>query len=168
MQGRHIGVMLLACVGSGCASPCMGPEIIDGLTYRMLANMTNYSESGVANSPVAYSPVNGITDWIIDWGTDEESGVSVSLDGQVYNAVGIWDSIDCGHFTLAFSGLYVSEIGSTHLFDVDGAFVAFDDQLEGIWRWDETWTVNEGTDEEQSGELSSFGSVRGSVLMQTE
>lgn len=140
----------------GCGVECGAPNQANG-TYAMFANPITQQATNEAGFPSYMTPANGWSEWEIRWNTLDTDQVDVKIDGQSYAARGAWDDIECGSFHLESQGLYQSVNDSTHDFEVDGQFVLFGNQVEGVWDWSEAWTARNG----EQGTFSAHGQVRG-------
>lgn len=140
----------------GCGVECGPPSQANG-TYAMFANPITQQATNEQEFPSYMTPANGWSEWTVRWNTLDTDQVTVEIDGQPYSAQGAWDDIECGSFHLGFQGIYESVNDSTHDFEVDGQFVLFGNQVEGVWDWSESWTSR---DDEQ-GTFTAYGQVRG-------
>ncbi|MBN2800118.1 MAG: hypothetical protein JXX28_13315 [Deltaproteobacteria bacterium] len=142
---------------AGCSADCGQPDQVNG-TYAVFANVISAPEvSNEEAFPSYMSPVNGWTEWEIQWNLVDQTQVVVLLDGQAYQAQGSWDSLECGRFDLKFQGDYTSVNDTEHAFVADGSFVVFGAHLDGVWAWSEIWTGRNA----QSGTFAALGQVAG-------
>jgi len=148
---------------SGCGLDCGNPSLSNG-HYAIFANVLEYEGTNLENFPSARTPANGWSEWSIEWSPEQVGVVTVGIDGQEYEAQGAWHEVECGRFTLAFSGVFLSAVDSTHEFQANGDFVTYANQLEGRWDWTEQW----GTAGGASGEFLADGQVSGSLISEVE
>ena len=120
----------------------------------MFGHVIDFSVGSTGPAP-GVSPVNGVTDWSIQWGAEVESPVTVTIDGQSFEGNGVWGTEECGTFVMQFSGTYVGSNDASHTFSAGGNFWYFDDQLEGALAWTETWA--------QVHEVGTMGAMDASV-----
>ena len=155
----RICLILGAAPLGGCGLDCGEPTDVEG-KYSVFANVVAYEATNYEAFPSYMSPANGWAEWDITWNQVDSGPVIVSIDGQPFAGTGSWDAVECGHFALEFAGVYASEHESTHDFTAVGDFVVFGNQLEGEWRWDESWQGRGG----EIGVFGADGQVSGSVV----
>lgn len=144
-----LSLFALAVFGTGCSVDCGSPSQING-RYAIFANQVQLLDlTNEENFPAYESPANGWTEWKIEWNEMVQEDVIVTIDGQAFSAMGGWNDIECGHFTLDISGDYqfedrlTSEV-SHHEFNAVGSFVQFATQIEGVWEYHELWESADG------------------------
>jgi hypothetical protein len=154
-----IGAACLPAAG-GCGVDCGSPSQVDG-RYAVFANALEIREvTNEENFPSYESPGNGWSEWILTWDELLQDEVLVDIDRQTFPAVGVWNEIECGNFTLEITGDYLSETGSLHSFTADAQFIQYASQLEGLWDYSEVWTSVEG----EQGTFVIDGQVNGTVI----
>jgi hypothetical protein len=118
------------------------------------------------NFPSYHSPANGWSEWNIVWKEMVQDEVIVEINGQSFEAQGVWNDIECGNFTLDIAGTFVSldpvklTEESTHVFTASGQFIQFANQLEGLWDYEEQWSTDKG----QTGTFVIEGQVTGTTV----
>lgn len=127
-------VLLLAACDPGCDPP----GTLDGATYRTFGNLVQYQLGGPEPYP-GFSPINGVTTWGFDWGTQLEGPITVTIDGQPFEGTGVWGDFECNTFTAQFAGRWVAPGGRAHEFDAAGNFFYYDVLIEGSLAWSESW-----------------------------
>lgn len=157
-------VAALTLLLGGCAADCGPAAQIAGNTYTAFTHPVSASGNNIDRLTAApgfasYSlPVNGQNDWTFKFGEADIGPMKILIDGQAFDAQGIWDPVECGSFTVAeFKGLYVSTDGTQHNFSAAMNVVVFDEQLEGLVQWGESWELVDGT----SGTYKSTAQMRG-------
>lgn len=156
-------VLALLCalpLAGGCGVDCGSPQEVDG-RYAVFASVLEVTDlSDPEAFPSYMTPANGWTEWRLDWGGGSGGKNVIELDEQTYEGTGSWDPVECGHFTLDFSGTYASVNETEHLFQASGEFVVFGPNLEGVWDWSEEWTNRRG----DSGTFAASGQLTGQLL----
>lgn len=146
---------LIAAPLAGCGVDCGSPTQVNGV-YAVFANVVEFEGTNLEAFPSYQSPANGMREWQISWDrvTNE---IAVAIEGQEYQATGVWNDIECGNFTLEFGGPYASLEGTQHDFFATGEMVVFASQLEGSWQYQEDWTGKDG----ETGSFSADGNLSG-------
>jgi len=165
MRLTSVAALLVAgALSQGCAADCGPAAQISANTYEVFThplNATGENLNALRAGPAfaSYSiPVNGESSWVFKFGDAEVGPMKVIIDGQSFNAQGIWDPIECGNFVISgLKGLYVSTDGTQHSFSAVMNMVVFGDQIEGLVQWNENWELIDGT----GGSYRSTAQMRG-------
>jgi hypothetical protein len=159
-------VPLAAFSGVGCGVDCGAPSQVNG-RYAVFSNVVSILEvENEENFPSYHSPANGWSEWNIVWKEMVQDEVIVEINGQSFEAQGVWNDIECGNFTLDIAGTFVSldpvklTEESTHVFTASGQFIQFANQLEGLWDYEEQWSTDKG----QTGTFVIEGQVTGTTV----
>jgi hypothetical protein len=150
-------VLFSALLGAGCQADCGPASQLDESLFRTFGNLVSHRTVNDEAYPAEGSPANGLSDWQFIWGDVTSGRISVEIDGQAFDADGNWDEVECGHFTVAGSGTYVSEsFASEHTFEFDGDFTSYEGRLEGIVVWAESWDTAD-----ENGRMTGRSQLRG-------
>jgi hypothetical protein len=166
---KPLSLLLLALLpAAGCGVECGDASQTDG-KYVVFTTVNGSPDiSDPEHFPYYSTPVNGWGEWVLDWhGLDT---VSVLIDGEVYEAQGSWDAVECGNFTLKFNGAYEwsaelndryhTVIDTEHDFNMFLALDVFGTRMEGTWVEDEQWTDPGGV----TGTFAGHGLVSGARI----
>jgi len=157
-------LLIGAAMSSGCAPDCGPAAQIAGNTYEVFTHPVSASGENLdrLTAPPDFSsysvPVNGEGSWSFAFGNADVGPVAITIDGQSFDGQGVWDAVECGHFTVEdVGGEYAAADGSTHTFSAAMSIVVFGEQLEGLVQWNESWTLAGG----ETGTYRSTAQMRG-------
>ncbi len=136
--------MLPVLVGQACSADCGPASQLNGRVYRVWGNFLTVDSRKTDFNATHGSPSNGRANWEFAFGGDSGS-VTVIIDQQPFDGTGEWDPVECGSFQLRWDGEYVDDNGVIHLFEANGDFVLYDDRLDAIVGWNETWQSEQGS-----------------------
>lgn len=155
---------MLISTAMGCSADCgpaaqLASRTYSAFTHPVSASGDNISTLTGAPGFASYGlPVNGEHLWSFAFGAADVGPVTVSIDGQEFEGQGVWDSVECGSFTVeSLAGTYVAPDGAEHDFNAAMSMVVFEQQLEGLVQWNEAWTLSDG----ESGTYRSTAQMRG-------
>jgi hypothetical protein len=155
---------ILASLATGCSADCGPAAQLASRTYSVFthpvsATGNNLKALTAAPNFASYGlPVNGENLWSFEFGAADIGPVTVSIDGQEYEGQGVWDSVECGSFTVEnLTGQFLAPDGTEHDFSAAMSMVVFKQQLEGLVQWNEAWTLTDG----ESGTYRSTAQMRG-------
>jgi hypothetical protein len=143
-----------------CSETCPPPDVkLDGVVWDVFVTPVEYTVDNEEAFPADSTPANGEHQLEIGWLTDElfRGAVTVTIDGQPFDGTGTWSEIECGHFSLSFSGIYEVDTGAQHGFASTATLTTYRDVLEGFLDWSETWKSEDG----QVGTFNTAAQVEG-------
>jgi hypothetical protein len=129
---------LLVC--PSCVSDCGPAGQISGRVYRVWGSFLTVDSRRTVVEATHGSPANGRADWEFAFSADS-GPVTVIIDQQPFDGTGEWDPLECGSFQVRWDGEYIDDAGIIHLFEANGDFVVYEDRLDGIVGWNETWNM---------------------------
>jgi hypothetical protein len=129
-----------------CTETCPDPKTRLDADWDVFVNAVEHTIENEPAFPADTSPGNGPHAWRVDWNTDQlfKGAVQVTMDGQTFDGTGTWSEVECGHFSLAWSGIYEAETGAEHAFAAGAVLVTYEHELEGFMDWEETWKAPDG------------------------
>lgn len=146
-----------ACLLAGCGPDCAAPSAVDG-QWDVFANVVTWTIDGDAEAfPAGSSPANGAHVWDFAFDPSGET-VTIRIDDQSFAGESLWETLECGQFSLRLFGTFLGPVGASHVFETRGDFLTFGDEIEGRWGWSEAWTTADGS---ATGSFEAQGQVRG-------
>ena len=153
-------LLLPALVCSACNADCGPASQLNGRVYKVFAAFVKVDSRRTDVEATWGSPSNGKGDWEFAWSGDS-GAMTVIIDEQPFDGTGEWDAVECGNFAIQWDGEYVDDNGVSHLFEATGDFVVYDDRIDGIAGWNETWQVDGRT-----GRITGRTQIRGEQYLQ--
>lgn len=124
--------LAIACI------PCPSSQALAGRAFGVDANVLD--PDGRLDGFSGDVPVNGQHRWQITFSASNPQTLTVNVDGQAWEGTGAWDDIECGSFTADWEGVWQGAAGDEHFFRANGSFWTYDDRLDGLVDWAESWT----------------------------
>jgi hypothetical protein len=134
---------LLAAAAAGCDADCRDAKRMDG-TYAVWSTVTSTTEEIVGENLEEYpfeevGLINGWSTWKLTY-VPSNSTFQMEIDGQPFTGDVLISDENCNAFNLSFTGVYETEVGTTHTLLWNGNLVYMGDHLGGTWTYNETWT----------------------------
>ncbi|MFT4622892.1 MAG: hypothetical protein ACI8PZ_001548 [Myxococcota bacterium] len=145
---------------SACSADCGPASQINGTVYRVFGSFLTVDSRRTDAHATHGSPSNGRADWEFVWASDA-GAMTVIIDDQPFDGTGEWDLVECGNFAIRWDGDYIDSNGVTHLFEATGDFVVYEDRIDGIAGWNETWQ-----DGDDTGRFTGRTQLRGQQYLQ--
>jgi hypothetical protein len=134
----------------GCAETCPTPQSrLEGVAWNVFFQPVEYAVDNEA-FPAESSPGNGEHTLEITWLSSQlfRGAIEVAIDGQGFDGTGTWSDVECGHFVMGWSGVYLAdpeaEETATHAFAASAQLVTYGTTLDGFVDWEETWKSVDG------------------------